>query len=79
MWGHGKDMIMQVGDVSLVCLTQYDYDMLISQMKVATKGNSHPKPKELMIMFMRGVNILWPRISFMINDDFKVIPKETLA
>ena len=37
------------------------------------------KPKDLMIIFIRGVNIIWPRISFMINDDFKVIPKETLA
>ena len=64
---------MQVGDVSLVCLTQYDYDMLISQMKVATKGNSHPKPKELMIMFIQRVNLLWPMIVLMINDNVKAI------
>ena len=72
-------MIMQVGDVSLVCLTQYDYDMLISQMKVATKGNSHPKPKELMIMFIWGVYLLLTMMSVMINDDLKVIQKRTLA
>ena len=33
MWDHGKDMIMQVYDVYLVCLTHYDYNMFISQMK----------------------------------------------
>ena len=37
------------------------------------------KPKELMIMFIRGVNPLWPMISFMLNDDLKFIQKGTLS
>ena len=47
LWDHGKDMIMQVDNVYLVCLTHYDYDMLISQMKVVMKGNSHLNLKSL--------------------------------
>ena len=47
MWHHGKDMLIQVDDVYLVCLTHYDYDMLISQIKVVMKGNSHLNLKSL--------------------------------
>ena len=58
MWDHGKDMIMQVEYVYLVCLTYYDYGILISQMNVVMKEYSQPKPKENMIMFTQGVNFL---------------------
>ena len=43
------------------------------------KGNSHPKPNELMIMFIQGFSLIWPMIRFMINDNLKVIQKGTLA
>ena len=49
---------MQLDDVYLVCLTHYDYDMIISQVKVVMKGNYHLKPKDLMIMFIRGFNLV---------------------
>ena len=32
MWDHGKDMIIQVDDVYLVCLIHYDYQVLIPWM-----------------------------------------------
>ena len=43
------------------------------------KGNSHPKPNEIMIMFIQEVNRLWPMIRFMINDNLMVTQKGTLA
>ena len=57
MWEHGKDMIIQVDDEYLLWLIHYGYDMLIPQIKCLMKGNSHPKPKEHIIMFIQGVNL----------------------
>ena len=42
-------------------------------MKVPTKGNSYSKPQDLMIMFIQIVNLLWPMIRLMINDNVKAI------
>ena len=39
------------------------------------EGNSYPKFNELVIMFIQGVNLLWPMIRFMINDNLKFIQK----
>ena len=47
-------------------------------MKVPMKENSIYKPKELMLMFIQGFNILWSMISFIINYDLKVIQKGNL-
>ena len=42
MWDHGKDMIMQVDDVYLVCLTHYNI-----KNEVKMKGYSHLNLKSL--------------------------------
>ena len=31
------------------------------------EGNSRPEPNELMIMFIQGVNVLWPMVILMPN------------
>ena len=58
MWDYGKDMIMQVDGVYLVCPTHYVYDMLISQIKGCDKRKFSSKPKYIMIMFIQRVNLL---------------------
>ena len=58
MWDHGKNMIILIEYVYLLCLTYYVYDMLISHMKVCDERKFSSKPKDLMIMFIQGVNLL---------------------
>lgn len=48
----------------LACLTNCDYDMLISQMMVVMKGYSYPKHKVFIIILIEEVNQLWTMIRF---------------
>ena len=48
---------------SLVCFTQDDYVMLISHMKGYDERKFSYNHNEIMIMFIQGVNLLWPMIS----------------
>ena len=65
-----REWLCKVDDASLVFLTWYDYDMLVSLMK----GCDERKFSSL-IMFIQGVNLLWPIIILMINDNIKAIKK----
>ena len=40
-------------------------------------GNYHPKPNELMIIFIEEVNLLWPMRRLMTKDNLKETQKGT--
>ena len=65
LWDHDKRMIMQVYDILLYALHKKIFDMLISQMKSYNEWKLSSIPKELMIMFIQGVNLCWLMIIFM--------------
>ena len=50
-------------DVYHACLIHYDYNVLISQMKGYDERKFSSNRKKIMIMFIKGVNLLWPMIS----------------
>ncbi len=70
---------MKVDYANLVCLRHYEYDMLISQMKVSMKGIYYPKHKKIMNMFTEGVNLLWPMKGCMNKWGLKGYSQRTLA
>ena len=76
MGDQSKDMIIQV---YLVCLTHYEYYMLISQMKVVMKGNYHLNLKILGSCLYKDLISYYLWYYLWTNDDLKVIHKGTLV
>ena len=58
LFDHDKNTIMQVYDILLYALHKMTYDMLISQTKGYDERKFSSNTKELMIMFIQGVNLL---------------------